>query len=327
MTATLYAHLPGLRLESPSVPFADGQLIQLSFDDWMALESEFEYSADRYGKSAPVFWVGELDGDPASSAGNWSARVQDRLWPVHTALLLDIRAPLVPTPMLSCCYVRLPGVSAVVESATARLIGPMEREFIVYGSPLTHSYDAAALAAVEPWCRFLQTRDAATLDPEAVAGIGILEETARPDSWYRGDQELSRRHGFIRCMVAVEQLLLPPEDERNAGELTQTFGQHAAMLFGASRSDRDQTAGYFSSLYRLRTELIHGRAAFDENADDVVLRFHSGRQLLGHAVKAALLTPDANPARQPLWGRLRANWADPEHAAVMNPLLEPGFPA
>lgn len=327
MMATLYAHLPGLQLDEPVLPFAGGRLARVPFDEWIALESEFHYADRRYAGSEPVFWISEVMVEPEFTEPMLSHLAADAIWPVHTAFLLDARAPLLPTPTLSCVYLVMPVASADGERAIARFMGPMEREFLVYGSPLRYTYDAGSLAAVEARYRLLRTSRVQQRGGDALAGIEVLEETARPDSWYRGDQELSRIHGFVRCMAATESLLLPPEDERVDGEITQTFGRHAAMLLGASPSGRDEASAYFASLYRFRSDLMHGRSVPDEADPAIRAQLSVGRQLLCHAVCAALLADRERPDRAPLWQELRDAWAVPDHPHAITSTLARGLPA
>ena len=321
MAATLYAHLPGVKLAESDAPFAGGRLTRLPFDEWAGLESEYQWAGSKYERSQPLFWMRDLSTD-ASDAIDGS--VSAALWPLHTAFLLDHHAPLLPTPMLSSCYVLWdvpPEYSDTISAPVRRLIGPMERELIVYGDPLTYTYATTDLAAVERRFQFIEANRLKDLNDDLGAGIQVLEETARPDSWYGGDQRICQLHGFVRCMAACESLLLPDIDEGDKVDITQTFGRHAAVLFTASAADRARAEEEFVELYRLRTQVIHGRTrAVGANADTIA-RLAEGRRLLRNIIMAALVLRRNDPDRSPLWQLLQTCWNDPERQAHVAQML------
>ena len=125
-----FAHLPGVQLESDgAVGVLEGFLTHLSFDEWCELDPSFPYSKANYNRSRPAFYVGsaELEGD----LNNVLTIVRQRINRFYQALLLDARVPLLPKPQLSVHYVRVNLPSGV---GTYRLVGPFEREWIIYGN-------------------------------------------------------------------------------------------------------------------------------------------------------------------------------------------------
>lgn len=330
MTAVLYAHVPGLQIDGTEVPFAGGRLANLPFDDWIALESEFEYADGKYAKAAPVFWIRDLVVEVEATREALASAAYDAVWPMHTAFLLDKRAPLIPTPVLSCLYVAIPPPPEIQDTVTwsvTRLIGPMEREFIVYGSPLTYDYSAEDLASVEDLYRFIESSGVRDWSDDVRAGIEVLEETARPDSWYGGDMAFCQLHGFVRCMAATESILLLPEEEGGNGEKTQTFGRHATALLAPFLEDRDRAAKYFSGLYRFRSELMHGRSIPDQKDPSVAARLRESRQLLRNVVCAALTLCNAMPEAAPLGLLLKESWNDPDRQSALATILKRGMHA
>lgn len=325
MNAVLYAHVPGLRIDRTEVPFAGGRLEKLPFDEWISLESEFEYADRKYAEGDPVFWIRDLVMDGEVTFQEVSRAAGDAVWPMHTAFLLDKRVPLIPTPTLSCCYVAMPAppeLSDTVTRSVVRLIGPIEREFIVYGSPLMYEYSADDLASVDDLYRFIASSGVRDRRDDISAGIKLLEETARPDSWYGGDMVLCQLHGFVRCMAATESILLPSEEERDSGEITQTFGNHAATLLAPFLEERDRAAKYFADLYRFRSELMHGRSIPDQKDPSVAARLREGRQLLRNVVYAALTLCNAMPDAAPLGLLLQESWDDPDRQSTLATILK-----
>jgi len=327
VNAVLYAHIPGLQIDKAEVAFAGGRLAKVPFHEWIALESEFEYADRKYLKADPVFWIRDLIMEGELTQEEMARAASDVVWPIHTAFLLDEGAPQIPTPTLSCCYVAVPAppqFSDTVTRLVTRLVGPMEREFIVYGSPLTYDYSADDLASVDDSHRLLVSTGVRDWCDDVSAGIEVLEETARPDSWYGGDMVLCQLHGFVRCMAATESILLPPEEERGRGEITQTFGRHAAALLEPIPDLRDRASRFFADLYRFRSELTHGRSIPDQEDRSVAARLREGRQLLRNVLCAALVLRNAMPDTVPLWRLLKGSLGDPDRQSMLAAIVKRG---
>jgi hypothetical protein len=274
-----------------------------------------------------VFLVRQLAPDDQSPE-TLAIAVSDAIWPVHVAFLLDRKIPLMATPTLSSSYVVLPVLpdsADIVSRSTLRFIGPLEREFIVYGSPLTYRYDAEDLVAVDGRCSFLVTNDVRNRGGDVLAAIDVLEETARPDSWYVEDLKTDYLHGFVRCMAACESLLLSADDGGKGDSITETFGRHAAALLRPLLRNREEGAKYFSSLYQLRSQLIHGRAVPDQQDQSVLSQLHGGRRLLRDVVCAALTVQVAMPDGFPLNHILSDAWADPDKQLALADVVAPGL--
>lgn len=197
----------------------------------------------------------------------------------------------------------------------------------VYGSPLTYQYSADDLTVVEDLYRFIESSAARDGGGGVRASIEVLEETARPDSWYGGDMLFCQLHGFVRCIAATESLLLPPEEEGGNGETTQTFGRHAAALFAPFLEDRDRAAKYFADLYRFRSELMHGRSIPDQKDPTIAAKLSEGRQLLRNVAYAALILRNAMPHAPPLGLLLKESWDDPERQRTLAKILKEGMRA
>jgi hypothetical protein len=327
MQAVFYAHIPGLKI-GVSQSFAGGRLERLAFDDWAALESEYEDSQWKYDEAAPVFWVREFSVDDNWTTETLTHAVHDAVWPVHVAFLLDEKLPLIPTPALSSSYVVLPASTEyadVISRPTLRFRGALECEFIVYGSPLSYHYEAEELAVVEERSRFLAANGVQRRNGEVRAAIAVLDETARPDSWYVEDLKFDPLHGFVRCMAATESMLMSPETEGGKSDsITQTFGRRAAALLAPMLIDRDEGAKYFSDLYRFRSELMHGRTLPDRQDETVLARLDDGRQLLRRVICAAMALQAATPDVEPLGRVLSEAWGDPDKQRALAAIVAQG---
>lgn len=323
MQFLLHAHMPGLLIKD-TLPLAGGSLQRLSFSQWADLESEYEDSDSPYEESAPVFWSRELTIDGELSPDTLADVIYEATWYVHTALLLSDDAPLLPSPSLSCRYAVLsfpqegrPEPAQLVH----RLIGPLERESVVYGSRLTYPFGAEAVHAADRRHSLLLANGAEDWTNEIRAGIDVLEETARPDSWYVDSMELDHMHGFVRSIAAAESILLTDAELGEADTATAAFGQRAAALLLAKSSDRAKGARFYSALYSHRTRLMHGRTMSDPESGEVLAH---GRNMLRAVVWSALVLRSMGAPSQPLGQTLAQAWADPSTQAALDALLGRG---
>ncbi len=282
-----FAHLPGIELEPglSTYDVLEGSVTRLSFAQWCELDPSFPYSEAQYKKSKAVFYVGsaELEGDLKAVL----AQVSQRLYRVYLALLLDARVPFVPDPQLSVHYVR---VNLQAGIATYRLVGPFEREWILYGNRIVYSFDAAALNALESVYQLLPegAAEASRTLGGIDAGLETLARTACPDIWWdhRGVQHIN---DFVQCTAALENLIVSASGEEDDLGKPPVFGQHAAVFVSKSRQGLEEMAQSYAGLYRLRTKLVHGQMAMSDlnESDQQVLRL--GRILLRELLLKSLV--------------------------------------
>lgn len=292
MLCDAYVHLPGAVLERRGgLSAGPWKLVHLSFEDWTALDDAFNDRRRDYERSAPVFLAGTVEGVDVDDA---LERLSDSLEPLYLALLLDQQTPLLPQPQLSVTYLgwQDQGVGA---RAWARLIGPFEREWLVFGGPLRVPLDDVSEAATGRRYELLRGRDPSRSFAGVEGALEVLSRTARPEFWW--DQgALSRVSGFIHCMAALENILLPPpEDAPERMELTATFGRNAALLLTPPGDDHGELSARAADLYRLRSRLIHGRAGLADLGEEEWQRLGLGRVLLRHVVLRALALRPALP--------------------------------
>jgi hypothetical protein len=286
--ATAFIHLPGVVLPGEQCALGPGRIARLPFETWQTLDPAFRDTDRKYERSHPVFWIGDIPGETDDEA---TPSVFEISFKLHLAFLLEETAPRLPTPSLSTRYLRVRASSEASEApvtATKRLFGPMEREWLVFGSPLTCTYDAAALSRVATMYGLVERTDPACSVRGIGAGLRTLEWTARPDSWHGGDSLRHDINEFIHCVAASEHILLPSAEERLEGGITEMFGRHAAALLCHEPAALEANAKGLSDVYRLRSRLIHGRIGARDLTERQRAQLPLGRRLLREILVSAL---------------------------------------
>jgi hypothetical protein len=290
MVTTMYAHLPGVRLDEKAEGFAlgPGRVESLPFKRWLRLDSEFKLVGEKYERSRPAFWVGAL-------AVSGRDRELDEiasplLWRLHVAFLLAPGAPLLPSPRLSASYfARSPaGRPKKIKGWIYKSLGVLEREWIIFGSQIVYEYGVASLAAVQSAFTLMGNSELLRAIPGVEAGIETLERTALPESWWGGEETLYRTSEFVHCVAACESILLPPPEERAPGTITETFGRNGATLISRGVDELTVCAAEIADLYRLRSKLIHGRLGRRDLDAIQAERLARGRGLLREVILGAV---------------------------------------
>jgi hypothetical protein len=248
------ASVPGLLLaKGEQIQIGPGALLELTFDQWTALEGEFTFADRHFERSRPVFFRQEIpvgavaDGDAPrtqveSDDANRFDAVRDAFnhvrTLVHRALLLATAWPL-PEPALSVTYI-------AYGPMTGRQIGPYGREHILYVTDGRLTLDASASEVPQRSYATLQAEAELPPDGAIAAALATLERTTRP--------EFSPLNRFMHEMIALEQLLLP--DVRT--KLTRTFAARAASFLVSSPDQLEDAVRSARILYKVRSELVHG---------------------------------------------------------------------
>lgn len=322
----LNVHLPGVDAEVDAFAIGNGLVEHLSFAEWCHLDPAFPDVEVKYRKTRPTFWSGLVAVDGNLDQEQCLDMARHYCWTLHRAFLLQSRQPL-PTPELSVIYV---SVSADADFSgpvgVLRHIGPAEREWVVFGGPISVPYDATALADVERvYCAMSR------FDPDRAfdgvnAGLATLERLARPENWWGGDDFVHRASDFVHCLAACEAILLG-RDKAGDDAITDAFGRQAAVAASLAQSvaheDFSDLAKYLSSLYRLRSKLFHGRIRMCDLDEEARSQLPQARNLLCVCITVAVaLESEARP-RDALPALLARAYADPEVYAALLAAMEP----
>lgn len=291
MQLHLTIHLPGVTLETDSSTLGPGRVGHLPFEEWLRLDPTFPHVESKYQKAHPTFWIGEIP--MGNDTGNEEILKLgcELSWNLHCAFLLEPRVPWLPSPALSVRYLTVKGHPAFpdgVEGPPKRLIGPAEREWVVFGSPVSVPYDPLALAQVAREFEWMARLDLDSAFGGVHAALAVLERTARPDSWWGSDEYLHSVNDFVHCMAACEGMLLADDTVGDNDTITDTFGKQAAVVTARTQDELASFARHWSDLYRLRSRLVHGRIGLSELEDVQRARLPQARTLLRALIKAAI---------------------------------------
>jgi hypothetical protein len=318
-----YGHLPGVALEGTGdQAVGPGRLAYLPFADWQRLDPTFPWADSHYDEARPVFFVGEADlPDDPNDAQQTTARWIGRL---HLALLLHEDAPLLPAPTLSVMYLRRNTKRAPVW----RYVGPLGREWIVFARAPQLTCDDARLSVVRFLYAQLERAERNGFARGLEASLHALTLTMRPEFWF-SDRGIDRVNQFIHSMAAIEQLLLPPKEMAGGGPgLTVTFGRHTAVLTGPTRPDLGERADELSSLYRLRSRLIHGETGAADLEDDDLERLWLGTSLFRFVLIRVLALGEGHKLDDAsLPAVLARAWLDPDAHASLFESVDPALSA
>ena len=307
-------HLPGVVIKGEgSFSLGSGRVEALSFDQWQRIDNAFYFAEAKFTRSRPVFWVGNVNLETFTQE-NILKEASTIRYKVHSAFLIEPRLPCIPTPDLSVTYCRVP---INEQSMWIHQIGPMEREWVVYGSDVNVYYDTTTLSQVDQLFTWLEEFYPLTHFKSAFAGLSVLEYTTRPESWW-GDSYKHSINDFVHCVAACEDLMLQP----NTKNLTDTFGRHAAALTSSKHSEGKQSAKFWSQVYHLRTKLMHGQIGLDALDDNDKKLLPMARILLREIIIAVLLLQLCHDDEDSLPSLLAPAFVDPVAHATLHQRLE-----
>ncbi len=315
-------HLPGIILEETErFTLGSGHVQALSFAKWQQLDQSFQFAEKKYNKSRPVFWTGIFVLEETASQDDMNNIINDISNKVHTAFLLESKLPWLPTPALSVMYCRvlltanerMQGLNALVP----RLIGAMEREWIVYGPDVKIPYNAQAIDHVDRVFKWMEKYHPLNQYKTAATGLSVMERTARPDSWW-GDAYKHSINDFLHCIAACENLLLPP----NYDNKTDLFGKYAAIIMAATYAKRKPIAKQWSQVYQLRHNLMHGRVGLNSLDEHEKHLLPMPRYLLREIIMTVLLLELDDSGQETLALLLEQALTNPGEYIIMQQRLE-----
>lgn len=323
---TLFAHLPGVSLESSqTIPIGLGEIGMLPFDQWQQLDQDFPFNDRQYGESRPVFYKcrASLSCDQDKvfhQVGGWI----DLL---YRAFLLAPNVPLLPNPRFSAHYIIIESPSdPVAQRETYSVIGAFEKEWIVFGNKIRYSFSNDDLPEIKHIYHLLEATSHERTFDTVGAGLNALELTARPEFWWDEGGRLNRINGFIHCMVALENILLSGNTESTKpGTLTKAFGQHAAILVSPSRNELGIWAERFSGLYKLRSRLIHGQASVENISGTDWENLLLARPLLRSVILSAIACERQGTSNESLAALLSKAHEDVNAYQTLSEQLSEGF--
>lgn len=311
-----HAHLPGIAANDSELPLGkqkpidQGYLTKLRFDEWFKLDGAFPYSSLKYEKSQPIFYVGEAEAP--NNVETMFSQVTKLVNRIHKAFLLSHICPLLPPPAMSATYITIENEDENV-NPVIRLIGPAEREWIVYGSlPINCWLDESNVSEARSNLEILRTFNPDESFYGVEAGLQVLTLTSLPEFWW-SQRELNRVNDFIHCMAALENILVPRKDEAPPKMIiTRTFGRNLALILVPTREDVERATKFYSILYRLRCKLIHGEIGIKDLNNNEYDLLGLGRKLLGGVLVRTMRMKRTMAKGKSLPNLLALAYADPQ---------------
>jgi len=313
------AHLPLLRIDSESIPFAGGDLWRMPFENFCALTgSAFESHQSEYEATAPVFYrvVGDLElpaltpgrGDGTNAieikapSDNWGFFEQfglgflerfqqalvDRAW---AGLLLASPASALPAPRLSVMFVvSTDDAGFELSENKANVVhiqGDADQEYLFFSKAAGSTLSEETISQASALTKIV---DEARQIPGLTCALDTLLTSTNP--------ALTPLEQLIVSVIALEALLLP---EITSG-LSKSFSDRLAALLASTAEQVPPLTELAALLYKLRSSALHDRIASDSRAADEPLANAYGQQLLAAAIRE--LTPRLRNNRS--WKEVRS---------------------
>jgi hypothetical protein len=299
------AHLPLLRIDSESIPFAGGDLWRMPFEHFRGLTgSAFESHQSEYEETAPVFYrvvlnlelpgltPGRGDGTTAiqikAPSDNWALfeqsgmgflerfqqAVVDRAW---AGLLLASPASALPAPRLSVMFVVSDDAGFELSENKASVVhiqGDADQEYLFFSKAAGNTLSEESISQAAALTEIV---DEAKQIPGLACALDTLLASTNP--------ALTPIEQLIVSVIALEALLLP---EITSG-LSKSFSDRLAALLASTAEQVPPLTELAALLYKLRSSALHDRIAANSQAADEPLANAYGQQLLAAAIRE--LTP------------------------------------
>lgn len=225
-------HFPLLTMNAESMPAFGGEL--KSFDFKMFARCDRDWARETFFASTqPAAWMVTIDNTKLTEQGKSEILAKAML--VYNALLVATAGPYLD-PRLSATYF-------LHDKGVARLLGPLERTYLLNGSrgpDITKSELTAIATLTDKWARGGLRFDDAVFGPlRAVAA----HNASRPNS----------SAGVMPITVALEGYLLPCRTKGIAAAMTR----QAQQLCSARNSQH--ISAIVRAAYKWRSDVIHGR--------------------------------------------------------------------
>lgn len=292
-----WMHFPGLVIDTDSqFAIAGGTLLHIDHATWASLDLTLWQPVD-YNESAPVFFYLELTGgrgrDGVAPELYVLKSLIQRVKDLHRALLLEVVAPFIPDPDLSCGYVKAQGD----ERPYLFLIGVCGRDWILsghYHQP-RHELDTYLVARAALVFKYLVDLRTAYAGSRIEAAMVALEAASLPDLHADLVSISNYQLTFVSCVAALEHLMLPPVPSGHFGSLSAAFAAHGAALMARTFDTMPDWSQRIRKVYQLRSDIMHGRRTCMTFNDDEVETVILGICLIQTALRFSLLILSQRP--------------------------------
>jgi hypothetical protein len=284
-----YFHIPCLAVfNNNSYSISAGIVIRnLTTEEYLQLDNnkEFYPSNEYFEQIQPVILEIAYDGNADDQFHE--EYMINQLELVYHALLLT--GWLLPNPKLTVGYFTC---DTSIGNIVKTVLGPVEREWLMRGSPFLFQYDPFHDIVCYNY-KTLQNLPDNFFKEEILKILNVLEKTTIPEFWSDGVKDYNYLNAFVQQIAVLENILLPHKDSQEEidckKEFDPEFGKYGLTNFFAfnlgvlAANSWDEKAVHFShykGIYQLRSKLIHGELGLMSDDDNIITTAKNGRNLL-----------------------------------------------
>ncbi|NMM50837.1 hypothetical protein [Marinigracilibium pacificum] len=302
-----YIHLPCLVIQGDYqfVLSSDMVIRNLSAEEYLAFDKnkEFYASNKNFRHVAPVILEISYNGQSIDK-NEIQDFFYDRLKTVYLGLLLI--GIIIPNPLLTVSYFTYEHINSRnhenvddkddkpnTEIYTA--LGPLEREWIMKGSPINYDYAAVHDILIYNISQ-IQLIQGNTFEKEINEIFNVLESTSIPEFWSDGDKHYNYFSAFVNQIAVLENILFPEKNSQEEKDckneydetlgrygLTNYFAFNLGVLAAKTWENRNIHFSHYKKIYQLRSKIIHGEIGFNAN-QEIIDQTARGRNLLCNVI-------------------------------------------
>ena len=265
-----YVHLPSIRIPGMKV-FNIGaeKMCKIPFEEWYEIDQSFVWAQKHYDNASPVFFrfniPCDLTDDDAIS--EFYSSMVDK---IYRALVLSPGYYYIPRPENSCSYFifhnndsdQFPEI--IQGPLVRRYVGPFEREWLIFGNGWNNDYDENALLDLKKTYEDITCTKVLDEIEDEYGGFALLQEISEPEFLLTNiipgqGCKFDVPNSLVRSVSWLENILIPEKkEERFNLSLTKAFGYFVGLMTTTEYEKLDNDISFYSSLYTLRSKLIHG---------------------------------------------------------------------
>jgi hypothetical protein len=306
-----YIHIPCLTIREETSYVIREELIirNLTPEEYLKMDKnkEFYVPNKNFKQTRPVILVITYNG-PQNEENIIDEFFERRLESIYHALL--ITGLIIPNPKLSVSYFVYDTSIEDIELERKKIsdnsnkiikttLGPVEREWIMKGSPFSYPYEDIHDYVINIFNQIDQIqRNYFTEEIHEL--LDVLTFTTLPEYWSDGGNDYNYMNAFVKQITVLENILFPSrktQDENYCKKaydeslgrygLVNFFAFNLGLIAADSWDKKNVHFSHYKEIYQLRSKIIHGEIGFNRN-DELITKTARGRNLIGNVIKILL---------------------------------------